>query len=228
MLPSYGLYLELLIIVSLIFAQIFDVYATMIRAKVNVEGSTQVLGVANWVQYIARIMNMLSVFSISFLLEKKIATIGVPALFMYSMIASLVAAFVVAKLKFVAPIMRFLQLIGFAGVFGVTGRQKYWWKINFIYFSRVTFFSAVVALLINSALIIPFVLSVRYPDFRMTLAYTGQLFNFLASIIAFTYLDRIFFRALDEGNEFICASQIITGKLLSLAVLFLYLVFTLG
>ena len=64
-----------------------------------------------------------------------------------------------------------------------------------------------------------FVLSIKYPEIRMTLAYTGQLLNFCASIIMFTYIDRVFFKALDVGNEINCAARIITGKLIGQMIL---------
>lgn len=36
---------EVLVILTLIGAQVFDVYAVMVRARVNVDGTTQVLAV---------------------------------------------------------------------------------------------------------------------------------------------------------------------------------------
>lgn len=210
---------EILVILTLIGAQVFDVYAVMVRARVNIDGTTQVLAIANWVQYLARIMNMVSVFSISLLLEKKITTIGVPAMFGYSMCAGLLFIFCVCRFKFSAFPLKVLQVIGFTGVFGALGRKEYWWRVDFNFFSKITFLSVIVSLFINLAIIMPFVLSVKYPEIRMTLAYTGQLLNFCASIIMFTYIDRVFFKALDSGNEIICAAKIITGKLVGQAVL---------
>ncbi len=206
---------EFLVIFTLVGAQVFDIYAVMVRAKVNVDGTTQVLAVANWIQYLARIMNMVSVFSISLLLESKISTIGVPTMFGYSMCLGGVMITLVCKLSFTGPLLRILQCLGFAHVFGAPGKKAYWWKVEFNFFSRLTWFSVLVSLFINLAIIMPFMLSVRYPEVRMTLAYTGQLLNFCASIIMFTYIDRVFFKALDAGNEFSCANKIITGKLIA-------------
>ncbi|QXH38256.1 hypothetical protein KSS89_18455 [Pseudomonas sessilinigenes] len=208
-------FFELIVILTLVGAQVFDVYAVMVRAKVNVDGTTQVLAVANWIQYLARIMNMVSVFSISLLLESKISTIGVPAMFGYSMCLGLVMILLVCKFSFTSPILRVLQCLGFTQVFGEPGKKPYWWRVELDFFSRLTWFSVLVSLFINLAIIMPFMLSVRYPEVRMTLAYTGQLMNFCASIIMFTYVDRVFFKALDSGNEFLCASKIIAGKVVA-------------
>ena len=169
---------EILVILTLIGAQVFDVYAVMVRARVNIDGTTQVLAIANWVQYLARIMNMVSVFSISLLLEKKITTIGVPAMFGYSMCAGLLFIFCVCRFKFTSFPLKVLQVLGFTGVFGALGRKEYWWRVEFVFFSKITVLSVVVSLFINLAIIMPFVLSVKYPEIRMTLAYTGQLLNF--------------------------------------------------
>ncbi|MBK5412013.1 hypothetical protein JFU58_26240 [Pseudomonas sp. TH34] len=210
---------EFVVIFTLVGAQVFDVYAVMVRAKVNVDGTTQVLAVSNWIQYLARIMNMVSVFSISLLLESKISTIGVPAMFGYSMCLGLVMIGLVCKFSFTGPVLRVLQRLGFAQVFGEPGKKAYWWHVEFDFFSRLTWFSVLVSLFINLAIIMPFMLSVRYPEVRMTLAYTGQLLNFCASIIMFTYVDRVFFKALDAGNEFACANKIITGKIIAQLIL---------
>lgn len=212
---------EVLVILTLIGAQVFDVYAVMVRARVNIDGTNQILAIANWVQYLARIMNMVSVFSISLLLEKKITTIGVPAMFGYSMCAGLLCIIFICRSRFASFPLQVLQVIGFTGVFGGLGRKKYWWRVEFNFFSKITFYSVVVSLFINLAIVMPFILSVRYPEIRMTLAYTGQLLNFCASIIMFTYIDRVFFKALDSGNEVICAAKIITGKLVGQIVLVL-------
>ncbi|WP_202210446.1 hypothetical protein [Pseudomonas paraversuta] len=210
---------EILVILTLIGAQVFDVYAVMVRARVNVDGTTQVLAVANWVQYLARIMNMVSVFSISLLLEKKITTIGVPAMFGYSMCAGLLFIIFVCRSKYASQPLKYLQILGFTGIFGALGKKQYWWRVEWDVFSKVTMYSVFVSLLINLAIIMPFVLSIKYPEIRMTLAYTGQLLNFCASIIMFTYIDRVFFKALDVGNEINCAARIITGKLIGQMVL---------
>ena len=212
---------EYLVILSLVGAQVLDIYAVMIRARVNVDGTTQVLAVANWVQYLARILNMISVFGISILLEKKLAIIGVPELFGYSMFIGLFVILFVCLSRYACAPLRVLQVLGFTGVFGTLGKKPYWWRVKFNFFNKVTFFSSVVGILINLAIIMPFVLSVKYPDIRMTLAYTGQLLNFCASIIMFTYVDKVFFRALDEGNEVSCASSIIAGKVVSQGILVL-------
>lgn len=212
---------ELLVIVTLVGAQVFDVYAVMVRARVNVDGTTQVLAIANWVQYLARIMNMVSVFGISLLLEKKVTTIGVPAMFGYSMCVGLLLIIFVCKSQYASKPLKYIQILGFTGVFGALGIKEYWWRIDFDYLSKVTFFSVLVSLLINLAIVMPFVLSMKYPEIRMTLAYTGQLLNFCASIIMFTYVDRVFFKALDAGNEIKCAASIITGKLIGQLVLVL-------
>lgn len=210
---------EVLVILTLIGAQVFDVYAVMVRARVNVDGTTQVLAIANWVQYLARIMNMVSVFGISLLLEKNITTIGVPAMFGYSMCVGLFFIIFVCRSKYASLPLKYLQILGFSGVFGELGKKEYWWCVRFDAVSKVAFCSIVVSLLINLAIIMPFVLSIKYPEIRMTLAYTGQLLNFCASIIMFTYVDRVFFRALDAGNEMSCAASIITGKLIGQVVL---------
>lgn len=114
---------EFVVIFTLVGAQVFDVYAVMVRAKVNVDGTTQVLAVSNWIQYLARIMNMVSVFSISLLLESKISTIGVPAMFGYSMCLGLVMIGLVCKFSFTGPVLRVLQRLGFAQVFGEPGKK---------------------------------------------------------------------------------------------------------
>ena len=210
---------EILIILTLVGAQVFDIYAVMVRARVNLDGTTQILAIANWVQYLARIMNMVSIFGISLLLEKNVTTLGVPAMFGYSMCVGLFVTFFVCRSKHASVLLKYLQIFGFSGVFGALGKKEYWWCVEFKAASNVTFFSVVVSLLINLAIIMPFVLSLKYPEVRMTLAYTGQLLNFCASIIMFTYVDRVFFRALDVGNEMSCAASIITGKLIGQAIL---------
>ncbi|MES2868412.1 MAG: hypothetical protein V4749_02465 [Pseudomonadota bacterium] len=212
-------FFEILVILTLIGSQVFDVYAVMVRAKVNVDGTTQILAIANWVQYLARIMNMVSVFGISLLLEKNITSMGVPTIFAYSVCIGLVVVFFVCRSRYASVPLKYLQILGFSGVFGALGKKEYWWRVEFKAASKVVFFSVLVSLLINLAVIMPFVFSVKYPEIRMTLAYTGQLLNFCASIIMFTYVDRVFFRALDVNNEMNCAASIITGKLIGQAIL---------
>lgn len=219
MINNYVFVFEFIIVISLVLAQLFDMYAIMVRAKVNVENSSQVLGVSNWIQYLARIMNLASLFPISFLLEKKIGEMNIPNLFTYSMVIGLFAMVFLAKIKVAARIMYFLQILGCSGVFGSVGRKKYWWNVRFYWVSKVTFFSAAVSMLVNASLFVPFLLSIKYPEFRMTLAYSAQIFSFFAAIISFTYLDRKFFKSLDAGDEILCASQIITGKIMAQIIL---------
>ncbi|MES2826454.1 MAG: hypothetical protein V4732_22895 [Pseudomonadota bacterium] len=220
---TYVLVFEFIIVITLVLAQLFDVYALMVRAKVNVENSSQVLGVSSWIQYLARIMNLISLFPISFLLEKKIGEINIPNLFICSMFIGLFTMIFLSKIKFSAQVMFFLQMLGFSGVFGVFGKKKYWWKVQFYWFSKVTFFSAAVSVLVNASLFVPFLLSIKYPEFRMTLAYSAQIFSFFAAVISFTYLERKFYKSLDAGDEFVCASQMITGKLMAQIILIIIL-----
>ncbi|MFF7708706.1 hypothetical protein [Pseudomonas sp. NPDC007930] len=219
MLEDIAQAVEILVIASLVVAQVFDIYCVMVRAQVNRLGATEILAVANWIQYLARILNMVSVFSISILLERKVSSIGVPDLFGYSMIAGLLLMLLMCRYALMGKVTQFLQVLGFAYVFGKSGKINYWWRVTWAWKPGVTLFSAVIALLINLAIIMPFALSSWFPEMRMTLAYTGQLLNFCASIITFTYVDKVFFRALDKGSEFECASAIVIGKLLAQALL---------
>jgi hypothetical protein len=205
---------ELAIGFMMILVMLFDLYSQYIRGNVSKRKSNQLIAKANWVQYQARILTMVSVVILTYSYEKNFIT--------FSIFYLLSLVFLMSALVGVIYI-RYFAFYNFANIllnlptyfsFKNSYREKYFFKIKMV-FGGVWGFSLLLNLMINLAIAIPFVLATNNPEIRMTSAYIGQALNFIASVVNFNLVEPKFYRAIDEGVEASVSSQIILSKIIS-------------
>jgi hypothetical protein len=55
--------------------------------------------------------------------------------------------------------------------------------------------------MLGVALVLPFVVAIKYPDFRMMATYLGQFVNFFATALTFSYIEPRLFSELDDSQN---------------------------
>jgi len=205
---------ELAIGFMMILVMLFDLYSQYIRGSVSKRKSNQLIAKANWVQYQARILTMVSVVILTYSYERNLIT--------FSIFYLLSLVFLISAIIGVMYI-RYFNFYNFSNIllnlptyfsFKNLYREKYYYKIKIVV-GKVWGYSLLLNLLINFAIVIPFVLAANNPDIRMTSAYIGQALNFIASVVNFNLVEPKYYRALDQGMESSVSSQIILSKIFS-------------
>ena len=194
-------------------ASLLDIYAMMARTAVTREKNSEVFAISNWIQYQARILTMVTAFSLSFCLEHAIIGSDIRTLFFFSGIEALIMIGLLVRTSTLSGPLCILQKLTVSRFFGSLGAKDFKREVQFCGKGRVLFISFLVGYLVLAATIVPFVFSQSLPQYRMTLVYIGQAFNFGASILTFTSLDRYFYQSMDAGSEQAYLNQQIGGRL---------------
>ena len=214
--------IEILIIITMLMAMLFDLYSQYIRGCTSLKNSSQLIAKANWVQYQARILTMMAIMMITFAYEKKIINFDILKLiglgFLLSSIIGLSYIINNKIFKAINLILRVPTYFTFKKLYGEVYSFPLVYRLNKIYIYSLLF-----NLLIGFAMAIPFIVASSNPEMRMTAAYVGQAFNFVASIVNFNLIEPYYFRALDEKKESEITSQLIISKITSSILVFIVL-----
>lgn len=207
--------LEFALIIVFGCSLIFDLGAQYVRASINKINKSELFAVSNWVQYQARILNMLSVVSLSYYFEKGGMKGEIKTIFYYALSFSFgIGLLYITNRKFFSALSSILFVTNRV-IFKNVGTNDYFFKAK-ISLNKYFYYSLIVNILLYMAMIVPFVLASLKPDIRMTLAYSGQLLNFMGTIINYTLIEPGFYRAVDERGEESIVSQFIFAKLASI------------
>lgn len=215
--------ISFLTILLIILCQVLEVYAYFIKGMNSGIYGRQLVGLANWIQYVARINYVFVLFLISYSFE----VLGVGSHILEVISISFFTSFVISisLIYFKSPRNLIHKLLYF--LIRYTYRDLVKISINFdknaINLSWSMFTSFISSMLLGLAFIMPFVLAEKYPDYRMMAIYSGQALNFLASAIIFSMLEPRMYKELDsnvtEGVVCSTASGIIAAKSFSQLVM---------
>lgn len=215
--------ISICIVICIVICQVLEVYAYFLKGMTNDKYSRQLVGLANWIQYVARINYVIVLFLISYSFE--VLDMGTRALQLitFSFFISFIMSTSLIIFKKPRVLLHYLltPLIYFA--------YKELIKVSVdldkkqITFNKSMVISFIASLLLGFAFVLPFILAERFPEYRMMATYSGQFLNFFASAIIFSMLEPIMYKELDTKSVpgIICESA--TGVIISKTVAQLFL-----
>lgn len=207
--------ISICIVICIVICQVLEVYAYFLKGMTNDKYSRQLVGLANWIQYVARINYVIVLFLISYSFE--VLDMGTRALQLitFSFFISFITSTSLIIFKKPRVLLHYLltPLIYFA--------YKELIKVSVdldkkqITFNKSMVISFIASLLLGFAFVLPFILAERFPEYRMMATYSGQFLNFFASAIIFSMLEPIMYKELDTKSVpgIICESA--TGVIIS-------------
>lgn len=210
--------LEVALSALLVISYTLDAHSIFIRTQNSPEKQGEFLALANLVQYLARIIVVIAIFSIAILTETN--HIKLNYMFIFGSASAAGSALILLLFyneKFSNMICRVVRpaiLLSFNKI----SNQKYWRPLSFERISRLTISSFAINSFAVSAAYLPFLIAEFLPQFRMTSVYAGQLLNFGATAIVLMIQDPNAMRLLDTGRENTARSSILTGRIASHAV----------
>lgn len=211
-----GILLIAILVTVLMFGFVMDGYAVFLRVA-GVEGLAEILAMANLVQYIARISNVVVIFVLSFAFETGRLTVDVALVFLLASFLGLVSVFGLIRLKpfcnFVTVCLRPLLYFSFRNI----SNKHVWREIGFFRMGSIKLagISTLTNLLIVIAMFVPFGIASHYPEMRMTSVYFGQLINFFATLLVFGMQDPVSMRLVDGGVLEEVGAALLYGRLAS-------------
>ena len=206
------------LLLVLTFGFVMDGYAVFLRVA-GAQGLGEVLAMANLVQYIARISNVLVIFVLSFAFETGRLSSNVALIFLLASALGLVFTFALVRFRgfcdLVTNILRPVLHLSFRSI----ARNYVWRQVGFPRAKslKLVLVSACTNALIVFAMYVPFGIASYYPEMRMTSVYFGQLINFFATLVVFSVQDPISMRLVDSGQFDDVGSSLIYGRVISYA-----------
>lgn len=189
-----------ILVIVLVFGFVMDGYAVFLRIA-GAEGLAESLAMANLVQYIARISNVVVIFVLSFSFETGRLTTHVAFIFLLAAFFGLISTLGLIHSKpfcnFVTACLRPLLHFSFRNI----SSKPVWQELGSYRggFQKLTAISTLTNSLIVMAMFVPFGIAAYYPEMRMTSVYFGQLINFLATLLVFAIQDPVSMRMIDSG-----------------------------
>jgi hypothetical protein len=217
-----NLTVEIIIIIAIIMVMLFDLYSQYIRGCTSSKNSSQLIAKANWVQYQARILTMMAIMMITFAFEKKIINFDILKLLGFSFLCSSIVGLLYVINNNIFKAINLILRVPTYFTFKTLYSEVYYYKLIFC-LNKVYLYSLFFNLLIGFAMAVPFIVATSNPDMRMTAAYVGQAFNFIASIVNFNLIEPYYYKALDEKKESEITSQLIISKITSNIIIFIVL-----
>ena len=200
----------------LILGFVLDGYAVFLRVT-QVEGLAEILAMANLVQYMARISNIIVIFILSYAFETQRLSVNVALLFFISSVFGMLFVFILIRSKSFCNLITFvLRPVLYFSFKNISG--KYIWRdIGFLKLKsiKLAMVSATTNLLIVIAMFVPFGIASHYPEMRMTSVYAGQMMNFFATLLVFSIQDPISMRRVDGGAHEEVGSALLYGRVIS-------------
>lgn len=204
------------LVAVLVFGFIMDGYAVYLRV-VGVEGLAESLAMANLVQYIARISNVIVIFVLSFSFETGRLTTHVALVFLLASLVGMISVFCLIRSKWFCNLVTFclrpLLYLSFRSI----SNKPVWRDLGPFRrgFQKLTGISTLTNTLIVMAMFVPFGIASFYPEMRMTSVYVGQLINFFATLLVFAIQDPVSMRLVDGGVLEDVGAALLYGRILS-------------
>lgn len=216
MLDISGIMMVVLLVAVLIFGFVMDGYAVFLRVA-GAAGLAEILAMANLVQYIARISNVLVIFILSFAFETGWLALDVSFIFLAASAFGIIfVLLLIASRRFCDLTTFFLRpLLYFS--FREKSAQYVWRKLGFVRVGslKLLAISTLTNSLIVLAMFIPFGIASHFPEMRMTSVYVGQLVNFFATLLVFAIQDPVSMRLVDGGVLDEVGAALLYGRVLS-------------
>lgn len=206
---------ELLIISALSLSFTLDAHSILIRTQNTEDQQGELLALANLVQYISRMIIVLSIFLISIATETKHIKINYEMIFAGSSLISLLLIILLIKSEFFSNAICTAVRPAIILFFRSMAHKTFWKKIKLTNVARLTYSSFGMNSLAIAAAFIPFLIADYMPQYRMTSVYAGQMLNFGATALVLTIQDPNAMRLLDSGNADAARSSILIGRILS-------------
>lgn len=200
----------------LMFGFVMDGYAVFLRVA-GVEGLAEVLAMANLVQYIARISNVVVIFALSFAFETGRLSTDVSFIFLLASLAGMFLVFLLIRSKgFCNLITLGMRPVLYFSFREISGR-RIWRKVGTFktHSLKLALISTLTNTLIVVAMFVPFGLASHYPEMRMTSVYVGQLINFFATLLVFAVQDPVSMRLVDNDVLDEVGAALLYGRVFS-------------
>lgn len=207
--------IELLLVCLLTVSYVLDFHSIYIRSHNSAKKIGEFLALANLVQYLSRILIVITIFIISILTETKHKNIDFSLIFsLASFLATILLIIIIHNEKIANMICIIIKpaiILSFRNI----ANQQYWR----IFTRKIKMSLMISSFSVNSlaltASFLPFLIAEFIPQYRMTSVYAGQLLNFCATAIVLTMLDPKAMRLLSTGSADEARSSILLGRITS-------------
>ena len=220
------MYIEIIIATCLMGAIWLDVYALFIRLSDVTQNRSEGLALANWVLYLARILNLASAFALAFVFESN-KDLRFSELILWGFLLGLILLITFMRFRTVELVMH--KLFGFIlfmparALLGV----KFWRPIGQPRTAHVVI-SLCISLFLNAAIFLPFVITKIIPEYRMSAVYMGQFMNFASTLLLMLYADPVMMRGRDSQILAAGMDGFIWGRLIANALVVAFFVVWVG
>jgi hypothetical protein len=204
--------LTILIIGLNIGACLLDVDYHLIRGGVSRSGGTALLGVSSWVQYQSRICTMLSIVILTYIFESNSKGVNILELIGASYFLSWLFGFLYLKSEKFHRHLSLLVLLPTRLVFSEFKDSSIWYKKKYA-LDKSYLFGFSLYFMFGLAVVVPFVFASLFPELRMTFALTGQLLNFLGSMLVFTAVEPRYFKSVDSKKDLYVSLNLANSRL---------------
>jgi hypothetical protein len=189
------MYLECFVALSLMTAVWLDVYSLYVRLSDVSQYQSEGLALANWVLYLARILNLTSAFALAFIFESN-QSVRFSELILIGFMLGCILLFSFVKYRGLEPLMHIIA--GFILFLPAKrlSKNRFWRKLGRPRLAHViTSFG--ICLFLNLAIFLPFVVTRILPEYRMSAVYLGQFMNFISTLLLMLYADPAMMRGRD-------------------------------
>lgn len=211
-----GMVMITLLVAVLIFGFVMDGYAVFLRVA-GVDGLAEILAMANLVQYIARISNVVVIFALSFAFETGRLTVEVALVFLIASLLGMLVVFLLIRSRQFCDVLTLCLRPVLYFSFRNISRSYVWRDVGALKAKtlKLVAISILTNLLIILAMFVPFGIASYYPEMRMTSVYLGQLINFFATLLVFAIQDPVSMRLVDGGVLEEVGSALLYGRVIS-------------
>lgn len=192
---------QLILSVFLAFGLWYDAHSLFLKGLKTKNFSRELISYANLIQYVSRIFFILSTFLIVAKFElSDIRKLDFQNIIITIIMINIVLLTISLKLRYrISEIsLKPIRLILFSDLkytvdFSTLKKthKKIFWYIS----------GCFMQILMMSAIFLPIVIASRLPDFRMTLAYIGQILNFSFTFLVLALIEPRLFRMIDSMDE---------------------------
>lgn len=199
-----------LMVLAIFVSVVLDLYGYYIKSTRSDRGQAELIALGNWVIYIARTINMFCALALAYIFEAGL-DIRLPEIFLAGFLLSLVGLTLFMRHRWperwISMICGPVMFMPFRKLYGTL----YWRPVSRGMPTQV-FWSFLSAGLIYLALMLPFFVAQLLPAYRMTLVFTGQLMNFLSTVIMLSYIEPRMMQALDARTDSPSLDGYIAGR----------------
>lgn len=192
-------YVKLILIFILTISIVVELHAYFVKTTFHESRRAQTIAFANWIIYVARILNMIFAFLLALSLEHGLnlqLSIIFASGFFFGTVLSVLYLNSRRFEKFITASLSLVFFIPFSNF-----RHEKFWRATHNVLSRRWGGMFITAAMAYMALLVPFIVARLYPEYRMSAVYVGQAFNFASTIILLSAVEPRMMFSLDEAEE---------------------------